>query len=83
MDAQTREEVIQMENQQAQTTADRHHAFAVLLSTVPSLSCMGAADLIDALPTSECSLQAQPRWNPAGFDVICLAHRETIHSRTA
>ena len=58
----------------------RHQLFAGLLSTVESLSAMGAAELIESLPPSECSFQAAPRDD--GFDVVCLTHNnEVIHSR--
>ena len=61
---------------------EQHADFALLLSTVENLSAMGAAELIESLPSAQCQFQSVPRHEqPIGFDVVCKTHNETIHSR--
>lgn len=60
----------------------QHDDFALLLTTIDSLSAMGAAELIESLPSAQCQFQSVPRHEqPIGFDVVCQTHNETIHSR--
>ena len=62
----------------------QHSDFAQLLSTIDSLSAMGAAELIESLPSAQCQFQAVPRCErPIGFDIVCLTHDKIIHTRKA